>query len=126
MTDFKEIDRDSYIPKQMSNRSFDIEHLNSNPLKIFIDNKESIAYEGETVLTILLAHGRKEISKNNHNQKIGAYCGMGVCFCCMVFVDNHKHRACKTKVYEGMHIQTLTNMHDVVNENMKTNNEYSL
>ena len=89
---------------------------NLKPIKTYINGQESIAYEGETVLSILIAHNMKEISKNDHDQEIGPYCGMGICYCCMVVVDKHKKRACKTIVQEGMVINTLMNTKDIVNK----------
>ena len=48
--------------------------------------------------------------KNDHNQISGAYCGMGICHCCHVKVDNkYKQRACQTLVKPEMEIQTLAN-----------------
>jgi hydrogen cyanide synthase HcnA len=51
-----------------------------------------------------------ELTRNDHGQISGAYCGMGVCQCCLVKIDGrHKRRACQTLVRPGMHIETRTN-----------------
>ncbi len=103
----------------MKKRDNDIELINSKPIKIYINAEEKTAYEGETILSTLFAHGIKQISKNDHDQKIGAYCGMGICFCCLVSVDNSKYRACKKIVKEGMRIKTVINTSDIVGSYVK-------
>ncbi len=117
MTISKTVDHEENIHDQIKERNFDITPFKQKAIKVYINGEECISYEGEKVLTTLLAYGFKKISKNNHNQLTSAYCGMGICFCCMVFINGSKKRACKTIVQEGMHIDTLMNNEDVVNEN---------
>lgn len=97
-------------------RGYDIKPPNVKMIKIFINSEEKIAYEGETVLSVLMAHGLKDISKNDHEQVVGAYCGMGICYCCTVSVDQRKRRACKTVVHDGMNIDTTVNTYDLVQD----------
>lgn len=99
---------------KIGSRINDIKPPNNEAIKIYINSEEKIAYKGETILSTLFSYGIKQISKNDHNQKIGAYCGMGICFCCLVSIDNSKYRACKTIVKEGMHINTVMNTDDIV------------
>ncbi len=98
------------------NRGYDISKPSTEELNIIINDEKKIAHKGETILSTLLAYGKVDISKNDHNIKTGAYCGMGVCFCCSVVVDGFKRRACKTTVYDGMSIKTQSNTKDIVNE----------
>ncbi|WP_196893798.1 2Fe-2S iron-sulfur cluster-binding protein [Aureivirga marina] len=97
----------------------------SNVVHVEIDNIPCKAYEGESVLSVLEAHDKIQISKNDHQQVAGAYCGMGICFCCTVSINNLKRRACKTIVKEGMKIDTQKNTEDIVEaqflENIKNN-----
>jgi len=97
-------------------RAYDIEQPNAKAVKIYINSEEKVAYEGETVLSVLMAHGIKDISKNDHEQIVGAYCGMGICYCCTVSIDQRKRRACKTTIYEGMNINTTVNTQDLVED----------
>ncbi len=102
--------------KQVGSRAYDITTPATDQLIITINGQQTIAHQGETVLSALIAHGEVQISKNDYNKKVGAYCGMGVCFCCTVSVDKHKRRACKTVVYDGMEIKTNTNTQDIVKQ----------
>ena len=66
------------------------------------------AYAGETVATVLLAMG---IHTFRHTDRLhaprGVYCGMGVCFDCLVTVDGQPNvRACVTTVHDGMVVDT--------------------
>ncbi len=78
------------------------------PVKINVDGKTIEAYEGETVAAALLSAG---IQIFRLSQKLkeprGLYCGMGVCYECLVTVDGvHAVRACLTQVAEGMQVET--------------------
>ena len=92
----------------------DIEELDETqvPLKLSIDGESVLVGEGENLLSVLFSLGKKTISKNDHGNKIGAYCGMGICFCCNVKVDGiGKQRACQTFVKEGMQVETCDNLY---------------
>jgi hydrogen cyanide synthase HcnA len=82
-------------------------------LTLTIDGKPAEAHPGETVLTVLLAHEQKAISRNDRGLLTGAYCGMGVCFSCLVLVDGIKARACKIEAQEGMNVSTRKNLFDL-------------
>lgn len=66
------------------------------------------AYEGETVATVLLAAGFWGLRHTRRTgEPRGVYCGMGMCFECLVNVDGvHAVRACLTPVRAGMRITT--------------------
>jgi sarcosine oxidase subunit alpha len=77
-------------------------------IKITVNSKEIEAYEGETVLAVLIASGYKILKTNpvSHESR-GALCGMGVCFECTVTINGIPNtRACMTEVQEGMIIET--------------------
>lgn len=78
------------------------------PIQIVVDGQPVTAYEGETVATALLAEGRWHFRHTPRlKQPRGLYCGMGVCFECLVSVDGvHAVRACLTPVVDGMRIDT--------------------
>ena len=62
------------------------------------------------MLSVLNAVGVRQLSPNDHGEMKGAYCGMGVCYCCLVKIDGrHKRRACQTLVQPGMSVETGTN-----------------
>jgi predicted molibdopterin-dependent oxidoreductase YjgC len=77
------------------------------PLTIQVDGEPVQAYAGESVATVLLALGRRTFRHTEQGAPRGLYCGMGVCFDCLVTVDGVENvRACMTPVAEGMVIAT--------------------
>ena len=76
-------------------------------LNIEVDGESVAAYAGETVATVLLALGRRTFRHTEHGAPRGLFCGMGVCFDCLVTVDGVENvRACLTPVADGMIIAT--------------------
>lgn len=78
------------------------------PITVTLNGQPVIAFAGETVAAVLLAAGRRVL---RHTLKNGAprglFCGMGVCFECLVTVDGAPNiRACLTPVTDGMAIET--------------------
>ena len=77
-------------------------------LTVSVDGEPAEAYPGETVATLLLALGRQTFRHTVHlHAPRGLFCGMGVCFDCLVTVDGQANvRACMTPVRAGMTIET--------------------
>jgi predicted molibdopterin-dependent oxidoreductase YjgC len=74
-------------------------------LSLTLDGRTVNAYEGETVAAVLLAEGHIATRKTRRGSPRGVYCGMGVCFDCLVVVDGVPNtRACVTWVREGMDV----------------------
>jgi len=73
---------------------------------ITVNGKEISAYKGETLLAALLAAGFKGIKRSPlKKEPRGALCGMGVCFECMVTVnDTPNIRSCMTEVEHNMKV----------------------
>jgi hydrogen cyanide synthase HcnA len=91
-------------------RTFDIQPLAQADMTVHINGQAVDAAIGETVLSVIQALGIRQIARNDHEQISGAYCGMGVCQCCLVKIDGrHKRRACQTVVRDGMQIETQVN-----------------
>lgn len=64
------------------------------------------ALEGETVAAALTAAGIVDLRLTRQGRPRGIFCGMGVCFDCIVSVDGRRsQRACLTKVRDGMRIR---------------------
>ena len=77
------------------------------PLTIQVDGEPVQAYAGESVATALLALGLRTFRHTEKGAPRGLFCGMGVCFDCLVTVDGVENvRACLTPVAEGMVIAT--------------------
>ena len=79
------------------------------PIQISADGEPVQAYEGETVAAALLAGGRPAIRHTGpEGQPRGVFCGMGICYDCLVTVAGQDHvRACMTLVEPGMQVTTL-------------------
>ena len=74
---------------------------------IFINGERHDVRPGISVAAALLADGRdyqfRRTSKGGDPR--GLFCGMGVCFDCLVTIDDrHEVRACMTAVSDGMRI----------------------
>ncbi len=75
---------------------------------VTVDGQAVEAYPGETVATVLLALGRQAFRHTDrlHSPR-GLFCGMGVCFDCLVTIDGQPNvRACMTAVQAGMVVET--------------------
>ena len=72
-----------------------------------LDGQPCLAYEGETIATVLLAEGRRTFRISpKEGEPRGLYCGMGVCFECLVEIDGVPNRqSCQILVEEGMQIR---------------------
>ena len=76
------------------------------PVSIFVNGEEARAFEGETVLAALWAVGERALHTTARTQEPrGFFCGMGVCFDCLVTIDGvFNVRACLEPVRAGMKI----------------------
>ena len=73
---------------------------------IVVNGSSCAAFEGETVHAALLAAGYRGLRKTPTDQTRGIFCGMGVCYDCLVTIDGKPNqRACMTPVMGGMEIQ---------------------
>jgi predicted molibdopterin-dependent oxidoreductase YjgC len=74
-------------------------------LTVTVDSRPVVAHLGETVAAVLIAEGSPATRVTRGGAPRGVYCGMGVCFDCLVVVDGVPNtRACMTWVREGMAI----------------------
>jgi predicted molibdopterin-dependent oxidoreductase YjgC len=75
-------------------------------LTIDLDGAEVDAFEGETVAAVLLALGEVATRRTVSGEPRGVFCGMGVCFECLVVVDGVPNtRACMTWARDGLHVR---------------------
>jgi D-hydroxyproline dehydrogenase subunit gamma len=77
-------------------------------LTFTFDGVPMIAFRGESVAAALLAAGQRVLrSTPVTGSPRGVFCGMGVCFDCLVVIDGEPgRRACMTFVIEGMRVET--------------------
>jgi D-hydroxyproline dehydrogenase subunit gamma len=73
---------------------------------IALDGRPVLAHAGETIATVLIAGGERATRTTVGGEPRGVFCGMGVCFDCLVVVDGVPNtRACMTYVTEGMDVR---------------------
>ena len=77
-------------------------------IEILVDGKRARAFEGESVAAALLADGKRVLRTTpRRHEPRGLYCGMGVCFECVMIIDGRRNvRTCQTRVREGMRVDT--------------------
>jgi D-hydroxyproline dehydrogenase subunit gamma len=72
---------------------------------ITVDGRPREAYLGESVAAALMVDGDLSTRTTTGGERRGLFCGMGVCFDCLVIVDGVPGtRACITWVRAGMEI----------------------
>jgi aerobic-type carbon monoxide dehydrogenase small subunit (CoxS/CutS family) len=73
------------------------------PFHILMNGEQVVAYPGETIATALLAAGWHVFRHTAiSGEPRGMFCGMGLCFDCMVTVNGHPNiRACVTVAQPG-------------------------
>ncbi len=83
-------------------------HEPSRRVVIVVDGQSVTAAEGDTVAAALLLRGTTRFRQTaRSNAPRGVYCGMGVCFDCLVTIDGEPNRqACLVPVCDGMEIIT--------------------
>jgi predicted molibdopterin-dependent oxidoreductase YjgC len=75
---------------------------------IEVDGERLEAFLGETVGAALVAAGRRGFRRTGRlGAPRGLYCGIGLCFDCLVWVEGAgRVRACQTPVAAGMRVRT--------------------
>jgi len=73
-----------------------------------VDGRPVQAREHDTIASALLAAGTRAFRRTRRmGTPRGVFCGMGVCFDCVVTVDGVRSvRACMTAVRPGMKVET--------------------
>ncbi len=76
------------------------------PVRFRFDGAEIEALTGETIAAALAAADIVAVRRTRSGAPRGPFCGMGVCFDCLVTVDGRPNqRACLTKVASGMDVR---------------------
>jgi D-hydroxyproline dehydrogenase subunit gamma len=79
------------------------ELLRGTQVTVTVDGRPVVAHSGETVAAVLIAEGSPATRLTKSGAPRGVFCGMGVCFDCLVVVDGIPNtRACMTWVRDGM------------------------
>jgi predicted molibdopterin-dependent oxidoreductase YjgC len=81
--------------------------MRTRRVSITVNGKPVEAFAGETVYAALSAAGFRVLRESRTGTGRGAFCGMGVCYECLVTIDGKpQQRACMTPVRDGMEILT--------------------
>lgn len=100
--------------RQKCNRIDDGENFGVE-VELVVNGQPVSAFLGESVLSVLFSLGMRAISKSDQGTVSGAYCGMGVCHCCLVQINGQeKQRACLAPVTDGMVIETQRTVKDAL------------
>ena len=76
-------------------------------VRFTFDGREIEALEGETIAAALGAQHITAVREARSGAPRGPYCGMGVCFDCLVTVNGRpSQRACLTKVEAGLEVRS--------------------
>jgi D-hydroxyproline dehydrogenase subunit gamma len=77
-------------------------------IKFYFNDQEVSGFIGQSVGAALLAQGDRILRKTRFKEKgRGVFCGIGVCFDCLVVIDGiSNQRACITEIKAGMKVQT--------------------
>ena len=79
----------------------------AEPIRIAFNGAEIEALPGETIAAALSAADIVAFRETSSHAARGPFCGMGVCFDCLVTVDGRpSQRACLTKVAPGMDVRS--------------------
>lgn len=86
------------IPSITRNTSFEIE----------VNGQMVLAYEGESLATVLMAAGIRSFEVHAHpHSPSRLFCGMGTCQQCLVTIDDLPNcQACQTLALPGMKVET--------------------
>ena len=77
-------------------------------IEFTFDGEKIDAITGQSVAAALLAANQRALRKTRfNNNDRGVFCGMGVCFDCLVVIDGiTNQRACLIEAKPGMKVQT--------------------
>ncbi|MEU6572685.1 (2Fe-2S)-binding protein [Streptomyces sp. NPDC046805] len=79
------------------------------PLRITVDGEPVDGIEGQTLAGVLLASGRLAWRQGRSGAPRGVFCGIGVCFDCLVTVGGERDvRACRRRARDGDVVTTQT------------------
>lgn len=75
---------------------------------IIVDGEPVQAYEGESVAAAIYATGRRTLrTTSRRKESRGLYCGIGVCFDCVMIINNTPNvRSCQALVRDGMIVES--------------------
>jgi predicted molibdopterin-dependent oxidoreductase YjgC len=87
----------------------DVLGRNDRPVTITVDGEPVTGVAGQSIAGVLLAAGRTAWRYGRTGAGRGVFCGIGVCFDCLVTVDGVPDvRACRRRARDGDTVTTQT------------------
>ncbi|GAB3892234.1 (2Fe-2S)-binding protein [Kibdelosporangium lantanae] len=81
--------------------------MSGRPIHITVDGQPVAGIAGQTVAGILIAAGRRSWRTTRSGAARGVFCGIGVCFDCVVTVNGVPDvRACRRRAIDGDDVRT--------------------
>ena len=78
------------------------------PVRFLVDGQPVSAFAGESVAAALMAVARRELRRSPRaGAPRGAFCMMGSCQECLVWVGTRKLPSCQVFVTDGLEVDTL-------------------
>lgn len=75
-------------------------------IHVTVAGEQVEAEEGQTVAGVLMSRGRVSWRTSRSGRPRGVFCGIGVCFDCLVVVNDLRDvRACQRRVADGDRIE---------------------
>lgn len=95
------------IKKDHHSSGFRLNNLiRGEKVTFFVNGRPTQAYLGETLHASLIAAGYLQFRKSKTGTPRGVFCGMGVCFECLVTVNGQAaQQACMICVEAGMEVE---------------------
>ena len=83
-----------------------------SPITFTVNGRRVSAYEGESIAAALMAAGHRVFRRTvPGDSPRGVFCGMGMCYDCLVTVDGVPNvRACMSEVREGCVVEVVDSM----------------
>jgi D-hydroxyproline dehydrogenase subunit gamma len=95
-------------------------------MRITVDGEPLAGETGQTIAGLLLAAGRRSWRRAPSGAPRGVFCGIGVCFDCLVTVNGVRDvRACRRRAHEGDVVTTQSRTEDAVTERSEGTGEHS-
>ncbi|WP_018297196.1 (2Fe-2S)-binding protein [Corynebacterium lubricantis] len=92
-----------------------IQRKHSATLHVSFDGRQLAGEQGQTIAGVLMSHNILSWRTTSvHAKKRGLFCGIGVCFDCIVAVNGQRDvRACQRRCHDG---DVITPQHDELPE----------
>ncbi len=97
----------SQFKKNNQSNGYRIDNLTrGETITFFVNGFPTQAHLGETIHAALIAAGYQQFRKSKTGKPRGVFCGMGVCFECLVTVNGRTaQQACTISVEQGMEVE---------------------